>query len=59
MRELFQADFTVWVDTITTDIRFPDTISLFEEPKKYDIRVDTQDEKEWVKLITQSIVDID
>lgn len=58
-RDLFQADFTVWVDTITTDIRFPDTISIFEEPIEYDIKVDTQDAKEWAKLIAQSIVDID
>ena len=40
-RELFNADFTVWVDTIKKG-RFDDTNSMFVKPKKFDFHVTSQ-----------------
>ena len=37
-REEFDADFTVWMDTIDKG-RFEDTNQMFENPLKYDYRV--------------------
>lgn len=37
-RDLFQADFTIWMDTIGAS-RFPDTDGIFVAPSRYDIRV--------------------
>ena len=40
-RRIFDADFTIWMDTIEAG-RFEDTNAAFEKPTKYDIRI-----KEW------------
>ena len=40
-RELFNADYVVWVDTIDKG-RFDDTNAMFVKPKKFDFRVTTQ-----------------
>ena len=53
-RELFNADFTVWVDTIKKG-RFDDTNSMFVKPKKFDFHVTTQDAKTWAKKIKEKI----
>ena len=37
-RHIFEADITVWVDTITEG-RFEDTNKMFEEPKTVDFRI--------------------
>jgi adenylylsulfate kinase len=37
-REIIQADFTIWMDTIKV-CRFDDTTQLFVPPDKYDIRI--------------------
>ena len=45
-RELFNADYVVWVDTIPEG-RFADTNAMFVKPEKYDYHVTTQDAKKW------------
>ena len=38
IRNIFSADFTIWMDTIEHG-RFEDTNKLFEPPTEYDIRI--------------------
>ena len=54
-RKIFDADITVWMDTIK-ESRFKDTNKLFEEPSKYDFRIISYSQydrviKEIMKLI--------
>jgi adenylylsulfate kinase len=51
MRDIYDADFTIWVDTIKEG-RFEDTNKAFVQPDKYDIRVTTQDCEYWAKVVT-------
>ena len=53
-RKLFNADYTVWVDTIEKG-RFDDTNLMFVKPKKYDCHVTTQNAKEWAAKIVKDI----
>ena len=53
-RELFNADYTIWVDTIKKG-RFDDTNALFVKPEKYDCHVTTQNAKEWAAKISKEI----
>ncbi len=53
-RELFNADFTVWVDTIKKG-RFDDTNVMFVKPKKFDFHVTSQDAKVWAPQIAEKI----
>jgi adenylylsulfate kinase len=50
MRNNFNADYTIWVDTITEG-RYKDTNKLFVSPEKYDIRVTEQDSEKWGLII--------
>lgn len=51
MREIYQADFTVWVDTINSG-RYEDTNQMFIPPTIYDIRVTEKDINKWgIKII--------
>ena len=50
LREEFNADFIIWVDTINTSI-FEDTNSIFEQPENYNIRVTEKDSKRWATVI--------
>ncbi len=50
MRNNFNADYTIWVDTITEG-RYKDTNNLFVSPEKYDIRVTEQDSEKWGLII--------
>ena len=54
MRDIFQADYTVWVDTIK-ESRFQDTDFIFEKPTKIDMRIDSQNAIFWAKEIWQHI----
>jgi len=54
MRELFKADFTIWVDTIETS-RFEDTNKAFQKPDTFDVRVTEQDHKKWAKIIKDKL----
>jgi len=53
-RELFNADFIVWVDTIKAG-RFDDTNAMFVKPEKFDFHVTTQDAKIWAATIAKKI----
>jgi len=46
-RKLFDADLTVWIDTIKSS-RFENTNQLFEEPQKYTLRVTDYDFEKWI-----------
>ena len=54
IRDIFDADYIVWVDTITEG-RFDDTNRLFEPPESYDIRVTEQDADRWADMIAKDI----
>ena len=53
-RELFKADFIVWVDTIKKG-RYDDTNAMFVKPEKFDFRVTSQDAKVWASKIMEKI----
>jgi adenylylsulfate kinase len=53
-RELFNADYLVWVDTIKEG-RFDDTNAMFVKPKKYDCHVINKNAKEWAAKIAKEI----
>ena len=53
-RNLFPADFTIWVDTIKEG-RFADTNAMFVKPEKYDYHVTTQDAENWAPKIAKDI----
>ena len=53
-RELFNADFIVWVDTIDKGI-FEDTNEMFVKPEKFDFRVTTQNAEVWATKIAEKI----
>ena len=54
-RDLFDAAWTVWVDTISEG-RFEDTNQIFVPPEKYNFRVTEQDSKRWAKLIADNLL---
>ena len=56
MREIFDADVTVWVDTIQEG-RYEDTNKLFVPPEKYDFRVTEQDSTKWAAIIATHLLD--
>ncbi len=53
-RELFPADYIVWVDTIKEG-RFEDTNQMFVKPKKFNFHVTTQDAKLWASKIMEDL----
>ena len=53
-RNLFPADYVVWVDTIKKG-RFDDTNKMFIKPDKFDFHVTTQDAKNWAPKILEDI----
>ena len=55
VRNLFPADFIIWVDTIKEG-RFEDTNQMFVKPTKYDFHVTTQDAKHWAPKIIKEII---
>ena len=56
MRENFNPDYLVWMDTIKEG-RYEDTNNMFEAPNKYDFQVTEQNAKEWALFISKQIVD--
>jgi adenylylsulfate kinase len=54
IRDIFNADYVVWIDTIKLG-RFDDTNKVFEPPKHYDIRVTEQDAERWAAIIAKDI----
>ena len=55
-RKQFNADYTVWMDTIKEG-RFEDTNKMFEKPSKYDFKVGHMEADMWAFLIKQDILD--
>ena len=55
-RKEFNADYTIWVDTIKEG-KYEDTNKIFETPSKYDFRVTHKDADMWAYLIKQDITD--
>ena len=53
-RELFPADYTIWMDTIKKG-RFDDTNKMFVKPDKFDFHVTSQDAKNWAPKILKEI----
>ena len=54
-RNLFPADYIIWVDTIKEG-RFEDTNQMFVKPEKYDFHVTSQDAKLWAPKIIKEII---
>jgi len=54
-RNLFPADYIIWVDTIKEG-RFEDTNQMFVKPEKYDFHVTSQDAKLWASKIIKEII---
>lgn len=54
IRDIFNADYVVWIDTIKLS-RFDDTNKVFEPPKHYNIRVTEQDAERWAAIIAKEI----
>ena len=54
MRNIYHADYTVWVDTIPAG-RFEDTNRVFEQPTDYNMRVTTQNAEHWANLIAHEL----
>lgn len=58
MRDIVNADFTIWVDTIQEG-RYEDTNKLFVPPLVYDVRVTEQNAEYWasvaVSLLTKPL----
>ena len=53
-RNLFPADYVVWVDTIKEG-RFDDTNKMFVKPNKFDFHVTSQDAKNWAPKIFEDL----
>jgi len=49
-KEIFKADFVIWMDT-SRPCKYPDTIKIFENPKKFDYRVTAFDDADVEKII--------
>ena len=56
-RELFPADYIVWVDTIKEG-RFEDTNQMFVKPEKFNFHVTTQDAKLWASKIKEDLINV-
>lgn len=55
MRENFNADWTIWINTIIEG-RFEDTNKVFVKPDNYDFEVTTQCAEHWVPIIATKIL---
>ena len=53
-RNLFPADYIIWVDTIREG-RFDDTNKMFVKPDKFDFHVTSQDAKIWAPKILENL----
>ena len=53
-RNLFPADYIIWVDTIKEG-RFEDTNQMFVKPEKFNFHVTTQDAKLWASKILEDL----
>lgn len=56
MRDIYEADIIVWVDTLDASI-YEDTNRVFEKPEHVDVHVTTQDAEYWSFEIVKKILD--
>jgi GTPase SAR1 family protein len=56
MRDNFNADWTIWIDTIAEG-RFEDTNRAFVPPEKYDFRITEQNAEHWVPIVGRDILE--
>ena len=56
MRDNFDADYTIWIDTIAEG-RFEDTNRAFVKPTHYDLRVTEQRAEEWIPVVVDMLQD--
>ncbi len=54
MRTVFDADFTVWMDTIGSS-RYEDTNAMFIPPKNYDMRITEMDARKYARIIKKAL----
>jgi len=54
-RELFNADYVVWVDTIDKG-KYEDTNKMFVKPEKFDFQVTTKDAELWAYQIADQLI---
>ena len=54
-RELFNADYVVWVNTIDKG-RFEDTNKMFVKPEKFDFQVTTKNAEVWAYQIADQLI---
>jgi len=55
MRYIFDAHFTIWVDTIQEG-RFANTNQMFNPPTSWDVRVISQDTMRWLPIILDRLM---
>jgi len=55
MRHNFNADWTIWIDTIDSS-RYEDTNQAFVPPEEYDFRITEQDAEKWASFIGKHIL---
>ena len=53
-RELFPADYIIWMDTIKEG-RFDDTNKMFVKPETYNFKVSSMDAKNWAQKILEEL----
>ncbi len=53
-RELFPADYIIWLDTIKEG-RFDDTNKMFVKPETYNFKVPSMDAKNWAQKILEEL----
>ena len=54
MRDNFNADWTIWMDTIKAG-KYEDTNRMFIPPKIYDFRITEQNATKWASVISQQM----
>lgn len=54
MRNNFRADFTIWMDTVSSS-QYVDTDGIFIEPKKYDFRITQKNAEELVEFVSTKL----
>jgi phosphopantetheine adenylyltransferase len=54
-RKFFEADWTIWVDTIDAS-KYEDTNKMFDKPEIYDFRITEQWAEKWAPYIANHIV---
>lgn len=54
MRDIFNADLVIWVDTID-ESRFTDTNKMFLPPEKYDYRIMAKSAERWASTIASRL----